>query len=297
MLLTEIAANVNIQTNNQLSPEQVVLVLDGAQKAAFNKNLRAFLVYDKRLTVLTVLRFESGAYYPAQDAEIGLPVVGDVEGAATLAGYNNDLREWYVTGVTEDFVASEGVIVSGGTAAGSLLSSDFQAVHKGPYTAPTKDDYPRAPCRKIWGVTTREPGRFNLNLPECIPSDYNYRQHWPANGRPFETGETNDFEKTFLFAFDPSLETTYYWVYWRGAPDIDDLSDSTTLVIPEEYHFHFQQLCMAMAESIVAKQPFSQPLVEAFMGDWWSTLIAPYRNQKGFQNMTQNPNQGRGSLL
>lgn len=296
MLLTEIASNVNIATNNQLSPEQVVLAMDSAQKASFQKNLQAFLVYDKTLTVLTKLTFVSAVYTPAISTDIGKPVVA-TSGAAILVSYNNTLREWFVSTLTAAFEASGAVSITGGTGAGGLAAEDFQETYKGPYAAPTKITDPTEPCRKIWGVTTREPGQFDLALPPCIPSDYNFRRMFPANQRPFQTGITNDFKKTFTFAVDPSVVTTYYWVYWQNPPDISDLSDSDTLVIPEEYHVHFQQVCIAIAAAIVSNTPFNQSVVEAYMGDWWKTLLAPYRNQQGFQNMTQNPRQGRRSIL
>lgn len=293
MLLTEIASFINLATNNQLSPEQVILAMDSVQKAAFNKKLQAFLVYDKPVAIVTALTFAEGAFSPADESDIGKPVAGATSGAATLAGYVNADRILLVENVTDDFTASDSVTVTGGVGGGSLTAEHFQEAYKGPYMAPTKADYPDAPCRKIWGITVREPGQFNLAIPSCLPSDYNFRR----NNNPFQDGEVNDFKKWFLFSFPPSLTTTYYWVYWRNPPDITGFSDPEELVIPEEFHLHFQQACIAVAGSYLNNQPFDQKVIEDHMGAWWLSLMAPYRAQQSFQNMTQNPRQSRGSLL
>jgi len=295
MTLTEIAAFVNLGTNNQLSLEQVMLVMDSVQKNVFQKNQQAFLVYDQTLTILTELEFDPTGYTSPVSSDVGKTVVGATSGATgVLVSYTG--YKWQLSGVTGTFTAEEAVSITTGTGAGALEDSNYQHGWRGPYSAPTAP-----PCRKIWGVTRRPPHLFWLDFIRQFGYWYSingvwqtedYRAFWGDRLYPFMTGNTYDLSNQFLFSFDPvpqaATEHPYYWVYWKNPPSITDLSEDDTLLVPEAYHFNFANACQQVAGAFLNSTPISiDAVVKANLGGWVDSLLAPYRSEWRGSNMTQ----------
>lgn len=280
MLLTEIASLVNIGANNQLTQEQVVLLIDAAQKLAFQRNLFAFLVYDKTLTLYTIITLEDNVnFVPFVESDIGLEVSTMSGGSGILRAYDNDTFTAVVE-VEDEFVSGYFLGTTGGTGGGDITTDD-QTAYKGPYSAPASP-----PCRKVWGLTTLSPGRFN---DQCSPVwDYGLRLNRNPAAK-FQSGDVNDLENTFLFSSTPSFTTTYYWVYWRNPPSIAGIDDDTNLLIPSAYHLQLAQCCKAGAASFLEYAQFNSAVIDAYLGDWLASLRAPHRKTKSFENMAQNP--------
>lgn len=271
MLLSEIASFMNIGLENQIKPEQALLVMDAVQKAAFSRNTDAFLVYDRKVEIVTELVLGSLVSAPT-DADVGSTVTGAISGATgVLSSVSDDGLSWRIkTGDT--FAAGETITV--GTASGTLSTDDYQQVWRGPYAAPSD-------CRKIWGITSRLPGRFD-SRPRGI-RDYGEPCVTP---RPFKGGDTNDLDNTFLFSVAPALTDTLYWVFWRNAPDITSFKDQSRLKIPAAYHTQFIACCVAAAQMILTQGRFDDALIDHYLGGWLASLSAPYRDQDDHQNMT-----------
>ncbi len=299
MLLTEIAGWVNLGTNNQVSPEQVCMAMDAIQKNVFQRNQQAFLVYDKILTIWQGIQFVDAGYVSAIESDIGKPVVSTgVTG--TLKQYDNDEKIWYVE--TDDaFTASAAVTITGGTGTGTLEAEKFQWNFRGPYFAP---DSP--PCRKIWGVTKKSPGKFWLDYLGCgwgfiysidgIWQTNDYRALWGNRLYPFVTGNTFDLDNSFLFSFDPGRnhsEHPYRWVYWKNPPNITGLDDSSTLLIPSAYHFNLAKATKEVVQVFLQDQGASiDKIVDDNLGSWVDTLLAPFRSEWRASNMTQQRSPG-----
>lgn len=287
MLLTEIVSQVNIATNNQASPDLITIWLDNIQKSIFQKNQNAFLQYSQRLTVwqtINVSTFDT----PFVESDIGKQFLGSDSGASgTIIAYDDTTITVVTTGTYAD---GEQGLVFGGTGVATLVNPTGQAVYTGPYPAPTDP-----PCRKIWGVTQRLPGRFWLDYAldtstYWIDGVYNTTDYGMRVGQPspFETGDVNDLDNTFKFSFDPSLDATYYWVYWRNPPSITDLSDSSQLIIPESQHLALVIAAIQVGNAIFSAQPLSMDqVIEQNFGGWMNSLLEPFRKQRQKQNMTQ----------
>ncbi len=286
MLLTEIASFINIAGNNQLSPEQVVLIIDNVQKTAFQKNTAAFLQYRQKLIPRQIFTLSASGFTACEDSDIGKSVAhGTGSGAGTLVSFDNDARTWVVESTTK-FSANQDVGINDGEGSGTLTAVE---TFKGPYAAPTSPE-----CRKVWGITQRKPERFWLDfIGICglywingLPNSNDFLAFWGPIA-PFETGLNDDLTNEFTFSFDPSFEATYYWVYWRNPPTITGLDDSTQLIIPEAYHLQLIQACNAAAASLLSGEPYDDSTVERYLGGWIDSLRAPFREQKLNQNMTQ----------
>lgn len=277
MLLHEIASFLNIADGNQLALEQKLLIMDTVQKSAFERDLDAFLVYDREVDTLTELLLGGVSVAPT-DASIGATVTGSISGATgVLRSYDDELRSWRVK-TTGTFTPGEAV--TGGGASGTLATADHQRPWRGPYTAP-------AHCRKIWGITRRTPGRFyggNARMAD----DYGETRV----DRPFVGGQVNDLDRTFLFGSPPNLAHTLYWVFWRAAPSITGIKDQSQLLIPAAYHLPFIACCNAAAKMILVDGRFDGMLVHQYLGDWLASLSAPYRDQEDWQNMTRQVGDG-----
>ena len=283
MLLTEIASLINIGANNQLTADQIAIYVDAAQKSVYQTNLQAFLVYDQKVSIQQVLNVSSFEYDPI-DSDIGKAVVGGTSSASgILVSYDASTLN-VVT--TDTYTAGESFTITSGTGSGVIDTPTGQAVFKGPYQAP-------ANTRKVLGITTRKPGRFDIQFAGfCAIYAINgnvytgdYGLIWD-NGRPFETGLVGDLQNTFFWATPPSLKATYYWTYWKQPPTISGLDDDSSLTIPTAYHLEFANFVKAWAKVFLEDAP--QPQVSDYLGKWITDLEAPYRDQKGYQNQTQN---------
>lgn len=297
MTLTEIASFVNLGVNNQMSLEQVMMIMDAVQKNVFQKNQQAFLVYDQELTILTELEFDSAGYTAPISSDIGKTVVGADSGTTgVLVSYSG--LKWQLDDVDGDFTSGEAISITTGTGAGTLDTENFQHGWRGPYDAPADPV-----CRKIWGVTKRPPHLFWVQyLAQCgywysidgIWQTEDYRAFWGDRLYPFVTGNTYDLSNQFLFSFypvvDDDTEHPYYWVYWKNPPTISDLSEAGVLLIPEAYHLNYANACQQVGAAFLEKTPVSvDEIVKQNLGGWINTLLAPFRSQWRGSNMTQAP--------
>lgn len=295
MLPTEIASFINIAANNQLSPEQVTLIMDNVQKTAFQKNTAAFLQYRNILKVYTPITLVASPYTSPSSDDIGRTVSDASTGAGILRAYDSSIFTWYIE-VTAPFTNGLVIGVDGGTGGGTISKVETELGYIGPYSAPTDK-----PCRKVWGITQRKPERFWLDwISFCglywvngLPNNGDYLSFWGAVS-PFETGLNDDLTNEFTFSFRPSLKAVYYWVYWQNPPSITGLDDASQIIIPEAYHLQFIQTCNMARGMILEGGDFSDDVVEKYLGGWLDTLRAPFRDQKLNQNMSQGPQTGFG---
>lgn len=276
MTPAEISRFINVATANQLLPEQVCQVMDAAQKAAFEADLDAFLVFNRRLTVLVELRMKASGY-EIPEGDLPMDVVGAESGAmGELVSVDEEERAWRVRPLSGSFAPGEAVHA----AYGGEGVVDTLGPWRGPYTAP-------AGCRKVWGVTRRPPGSFS----------HPARARRPDYGEPlgataqFEAGPVNALDNTFTFARDPSLDIGYWWVFWRAAPDITGFSDRSQLVIPASHHLQFARLCAAGADALLSGGRFDDQLVQQFLGGWRASLRAAPREEEA-----REPQRGDGLI-
>lgn len=103
----------------------------------------------------------------------------------------------------------------------------------GPYSFPTT-----VPVRKMIGVTAvTDADIFGSTVRYLADNDdYGMDLRLSNERRFYEPGRIDPFARTFTFINTPSTASNYYrWVYYRRPGDIAALN-STTLIIPEEYH-------------------------------------------------------------
>lgn len=300
MLKAQILSWINQAIRFKLHPDQIILIMDAAQRMAFDHNCHAFLVWTESFTPYALLSFTSG-YTNAVTADVGKTVVGGTSGATgLLVSYDNDAETWVVD-LTDDaipFEDGEAVTITTGTGAGTLGATDGEGVsgYLGPYAAPTDP-----PCRKIWGITTETDGRFfgtdeSLRTP-MDDFDFVGRTFNPKN--VFKPGREDNLNKTFTFAQAPTIGVTYRWVYWRDAPTIstsDDMADETKILIPAAFHMNYVNACIKLAQISLFGEDVDPETIRAFFGPWWDTLFRAYTPMGKGSNGTLNP-RGRASSI
>lgn len=299
MTLAQIATWINQAIRFKLHPDQIVLIMDAAQKMAFDLNTQSFLVWTETLTPQFVLTFATGGYTNAVDADIGKTVVGASSGATgVLVSYDNTAKTWNITSSNDtEFEDDEAVSITTGTGAGTLDSEDSFEGFTGPYDAPTDP-----PCRKIWGVTTETDGRI-FGTDETPPTPMNDFDFVPQIMNPaafFKPGREDNVAKTFTFAQKPSVNgPTYRWVYWRDPPDIEDVEAESdpNLLIPSTYHMNFVNACIKLAQINLFGEDVDPQVIKAFFKPWHNTLARPYTPMGKGSNMTLNPRGSADSFL
>ena len=273
MTLAKIASWVARATRMKLSPDQIIILMDAAQKMAFDQDMKQFLVWTEDLTIYSTIEFLSTGYTSAVAGDIGKAVVGGTSATSgVLVSYDNSTRIWVVN-TTNDYTNSEHITITAGTGAGTLIATSAQLGYVGPYDAPTDPV-----CRKIWGVTTAtDTNIFGLTDLTTFPmDDFDFL---PNNFNPnafFKPGREDNIGKTFIFAQNPGLDTTYRWVYWRDAQDIDGTTDDTQLEIPSTYHLNFANACVKLAQISLSGEDVDPKVIGAFFQPWWNTLTRPY---------------------
>jgi hypothetical protein len=295
MLPTEILSLVNLSANNQLSPDLITIFIDGVQKSAFQTNTAAFLQYRQKMTLYKVFQMEDFSYTDCVDSDIGKAVLGADDGTGFLVSFDNTAKTWQIN-VTTDFVANESIQITDGTGAAQITAASTTG-GRGPYPAPTDPA-----CRKVWGITQRKPEQFWLEWTgwcgvywvNGLFNTGDYQAFWNTV-QPFETGLNDDLTNEFTFSFDPSLDATYYWVYWRNPPNFTDLSDSDQIIIPSSYHLQLVLALNDYAGAILNREPLDYDrMIDKYLGGWIDSLRAPFRDQKRNQNMSQTPANGYG---
>lgn len=292
MTLSEIASFLNKSSNNQLSPGELCLIMDSIQKKIFQSNTAAFLQYSQVLTLYQNIQMIAAGYTGCVPSDIGMLVSDSASGSGMLMAYDNTLMIWTIGNITSPFITPGPIAVTSGTGSAQSTTPLSITGYEGPYAAPTNPT-----CRKVWGITQRKPQKFWLDfIVGCglywingLPNTQDYMAFWGANA-PFETGLNDDLQNTFLFSFCPSLQATYYWVYWRNPPSITGFNDNTQLIIPEAYHHDFFLACRDLGSAIVEGGAFNDQAIENYLGGWIDSLRAPFRDQKLNRNMSQAPN-------
>ncbi len=298
MLLTEIASLVNISTNNQVSPEMVVILMDNIQKTAFQSNTAAFLQYRQVLTLYPIMTMDSSGYIDLEDADIGKTVGSEDGTVGVLVAFDNEAYEWTIkvtTSTAGNYAVGQVLTVVDGSTGRGQITNNATRAYRGPYPAPTDPA-----CRKVWGITQRLPERFWLDFTSCaglywingILNSNDFLAFWGPIA-PFETGLNDDLTNEFTFSFDPSFNTTYRWVYWRNPPTISGLDDSDELIIPEAYHSPYALAICDLAMAFIAREKVDyNSMVDSYLGKWVDDLRAPFRDQKLNENMSQGSQAG-----
>ena len=258
MLLTDIASLVNQSTSNGLGPDQLLLCLDLAQKKAFQAEISGFVVR-KDMTIYRVFTFLSSGYTDAIDSDIGKNVFSNSShtNIGVLKYFDNDLRKWTVL-TSSDTPFDDNLSIEDGTGDGNLNDA-APTGYKGPYY-PTDLD---PPMRKIWGVSVLTDNRLT---------------HGYGNPKDsFQDAIYDEFDKSVLFNFTPSLTAAYRWVYWRNSVDLDSLDDDENLIIPPAFHDNYVSCAIMIANNILYKEPYTQDAINAFYKPFWDTLAVPHR--------------------
>lgn len=300
MLKAQILSWIMQAVRYKLHPDQITVIMDAAQRMAFDNNSQAFLVWTETLTPKYALTFAAAGYTDAILIDIPRPVVGATSGAeGALVSYDNSTRIWYVTSTNGvPFEDGEVVDIPTGTGSGTLETEDAFEAYLGPYDAPTDPA-----CRKIWGVTTETDGRIfgtaeDVALFPMDDFDFEGRLFSPRNF--FRAGREDNVSKTFTFAGAPSPAATYRWVYWRDAPTIspdDAADDETTILIPAAYHMHYVNACIKLAQLNLSGEDVDPKVIGAFFQPWWNTLSRPYTPMGRNTNQTLNKRDSSQSLI
>jgi hypothetical protein len=294
MTLAQIASFVNRALRFKMHPDQVILIMDSAQRMAFDYNSQSFLSWSNTLAPQFYLYFVSAGYVNAISGDVGKAVVGASSGATgTLVSYDNTARSWLIS-TTSNFTNGEAITITTGTGAGTLLSSNSQIGYVGPYSAPTSP-----PVRKIWGVTAETDGRiFGTEFPVIYPmNDFDFLPRLFDPSHFFKPGREDNLAKTFTFAQAPVLALTYRWVYWRDAKTIDGTSDNTELQIPATYHLNFVNACVKLGQILLSGEDVDPRVIQAFFQPWYNTLARPYTPMGKATNQTVNSRSLWGSFL
>lgn len=288
---------VNRALRFQLHPANIIVLLDSAQRYAYDYDAPAFLYWSETLTPKYYIEFLSAGYTSAIAGDITKTVVGATSGATgTLVSYNNTTRKWLLT-TSDTWTDGEAVTITTGTGAGSLIAAAAQTGYVGSYAYPTT-----VPVRKLWGVTAEPDTRifgsdttttFPMNDFDFVPRTYNPKQI-------FKPGRKDDIGATFTFIDSPALPSTtnsYRWVYWRNPPAITDLTTASTLTLPATYHMNLVNAAIYLAQLSLNGENVDPKVMQEFFKPWWNTLADQYTPMGNRRNGTLNPGQSSGIMI
>src|SRR5688500_16603569 len=122
MLLADASAMINRAIRFKLHPANIIVLMDAAQRMAFDIDLQQFLYWNEILTPKYSLEFLSTGYTSAVAGDVGDPVVGGDGSTGTLVSYDNTTRKWLLT-TSDDWTNGTTVTITGGTGAGTLIAS------------------------------------------------------------------------------------------------------------------------------------------------------------------------------
>lgn len=296
MLLADISAQVNRSLRFKLHPANIIVLMDAAQRFAFDADMQQFLYWGATLTPKYYIEFLSSGYTSAVVGDIGKTVVGADGSTGTLVSYNNTTRKWLLT-TSSTWTNSTTVTITTGTGAGTLIASAAQTGYTGPYSYPTT-----VPVRKLWGVTAEPDTRifgsdttttFPMNDFDFVPRTYDPKQL-------FKPARWSDIDGTLTFIDAPALPSTtnsYRWVYWRNPPTITGTSDETQLIIPAAYHMHFINATIKLAQLSLNGEDVDPKVMQAIWQPWWNTLTVAYTPMGNRRNGTLNPSQSAGLII
>lgn len=288
---------VNRAVRFKLHPAQVLILMDAAQRYAFDYDCPAFLYWGETLTPKYYIEFLSSGYTSAISGDIGKTVVGGTSGATgTLVSYNNTTRKWLLT-TSSTWTNGEAVTITTGTGAGTLIAAAAQTGYVGSYAYPTT-----IPVRKLWGVTAEPDTRiFGSDPTITFPmNDFDFVPLTFDKTALFKPGRKDDIGQTFTFIDSPALPSTtnsYRWVYWRNPPAITSTSDETKLLIPYTYHLNYINACIKLAELFINGEDVDPKVIQAIFQPWWNTLADQYTPMGNKRNGTLNPGQGASLII
>jgi hypothetical protein len=285
---------INRALRFKLHPANVIVLMDAAQRMAFDQDLNQFLVWDATLTPKYYLEFLSAGYTSAIVGDIAKTVT-DGTSTGTLVSYNNTTRKWLIS-TTDTWTNGGAVTITTGTGAGTLIALDAQTGYTGPYTYPTT-----IPVRKLWGVTAETDVRiFGSDTTDQYPmNDFDFIPTQFDPTQLFKPGRKDDIGADFTFIDAPALPSTdavYRWVYWRNPPTINGTSDETQLIIPAAYHLNFVNAVIKLAQLSLNGEDVDPREIQAIFQPWWNTLVDRYTPMGNKRNGTLNPGQ-RSSLI
>jgi hypothetical protein len=297
MLLADISAMVNRALRFKLHPAQITVLMDSAQRYAFDYDCPAFLYWGATLTPKYYIEFLASGYISAVVGDIGKTVVGSTSGATgTLVSYNNTTRKWLLT-TSSTWTNGEAVTITTGTGAGSLIASAAQTGYTGSYAYPTT-----IPVRKLWGVTAEPDTRiFGSDTTTTFPmNDFDFVPQTFDPKALFKPGRKDDLGQTFTFIDAPALPSTtnsLRWVYWRNPPTITGTTDETQLLIPATYHMNVVNASIKLAELALNGEDVDPAILRAIFQPWWTTLADQYTPMGNKRNGTLNPGQSSGLII
>lgn len=297
MLLADAAAMINRAIRFKLHPANIIVLMDAAQRYAFDCDLEQFKYWGETLTPKYYIEFLSTGYTNAIAGDIGKTVVGGTSGATgTLVSYNNTTRKWLLT-TSSDFTNGEAITITTGTGAGTLIATGAQTGYTGPYTYPTT-----VPVRKMWGVTAETDLRiFNADTTEQYPmNDFDFIPRVYDPHKLLQPGRKSDIDGTFTFISEPALpasEVVYRWVYWRNPPTISDTTTASTFIIPAAYHMNFVNAAIKLAQLSINGEDVDPQVIRAIYKPWWDTLTNQYTPNGNARNGTLNPRQSSGLII
>jgi hypothetical protein len=295
MLLADISAMVNRALRFKLHPANIIVLMDAAQRYAFDYDAQQFLYWSATLTPKYNLEFLASGYTSAIVGDIGKTVT-DGTSTGTLVSYDNTTRIW-VLSTTDTWTDGGAVTITTGTGAGTLIASDSQTGYLGPYTYPTT-----VPVRKLWGVTAETDARiFGSDTTTQFPmNDFDFAPRTFDPKQLFKPGRKNDVDATFTFIDAPALpdaEAVYRWVYWRNPPTISDTSTASTLVLPAAYHMNMVNVTIKLAQLSLNGEDVDPQVIRALYKPWWDTLANQYTPMGNKRNGTLNPGQSAGLII
>ncbi len=297
MLLADISAMVNRAIRFKLHKDNIVVLMDAAQRYAFDTDLNAFLYWGATLAPKYYIEFLSAGYTSAVNGDVGKTVVGATSGATgTLVSYNNTTRKWLLT-TSSTWTDGEAVTITTGTGAGSLIAAASQTGYTGSYAYPTT-----IPVRKLWGVTAEPDTRiFGSDTASLFPmDDFGFLPQLFNPKALFKPVRKDDIGQTVTFIDAPSLPSatnSLRWVYWRNPPTISGTADETQLIIPATYHMNVVNATIKLAELSLNGEDVDPKVIQAIFQPWWNTLADQYTPMGNKRNGTLNPGQSASLMI
>ncbi|MDQ2999883.1 MAG: hypothetical protein M3Y08_01280 [Fibrobacterota bacterium] len=295
MLLADMSAMVNRALRFKLHPANIIVLLDAAQRYAFDYDAQQFLYWSATLTPRYNLTFQSTGYTSAIVGDIGKTVVSGAK-TGTLVSYDNTTRIWVIS-TTDTWTDGAAVTITTGTGAGTLIASASQTGYLGPYTYPTT-----IPVRKLWGVTAETDVRiFGSDTTTQFPmNDFDFAPRTFDPKQLLKPGRKTDVDATFTFIDSPALPSAgavYRWVYWRNPPTIADTTTAATLILPAAYHLNMVNVTIKLAQLSLNGEDVDPQVIRALYKPWWDTLANQYTPMGNKRNGTLNPGQSAGLII
>lgn len=246
----------------QLSTTQLVAFANMIQMIAYNQDMAAFEEWNQKLYFGQDAFGTQASYTAPADTDIGKVVTGSTTSTfGTLMNFktSNRLHHWVIEpndGTKFALIAGETLTIVGGSVA-SLVVAEGQSypVSNGPYRVP-RLSLGNPPFRKLIGVTrvtdkqvfgvpasdsASDPFDYGLNLNYFPERKVNTPLRWDEVRKEITLVTTAGPEITLTAsgAASPNMlnDSDYRWAYYINPPTITDISDESSLILPEEYRY------------------------------------------------------------